>query len=80
MAGTFPAMAQTVDKNDFSEPFQSLSWTDAILALLSRASQEQNINSAPIDTVRALVRSQIELGHGADDFNRIVENFRRPRE
>ncbi|MFD0902927.1 NAD(P)-dependent oxidoreductase [Actinomadura sediminis] len=76
MTGVFPQIAQIVDGGDYRGPGQSLDWTVAALDAIARASREQGVEPVPIDMVRGLVRRQIEDGHGAEDFDRIIEGMR----
>ncbi|GAB3092662.1 NAD(P)-dependent oxidoreductase [Isoptericola nanjingensis] len=67
--------AEAVDRGDYSDPVQSLDWSD--LGHLVRASEEQGVDPAPIAMVEALRRRQVDAGHGADGFARIYESLRR---
>jgi len=74
MTESFDETAKVVDSADYSAPLQSLAWTD--LDSIIRASREQGVDPVPVEMVRSLVRQQIERGHGADDFDRIIESMR----
>ncbi|BBG03336.1 MULTISPECIES: NAD(P)-dependent oxidoreductase [Pseudonocardia] len=76
MTESFAASAAVLDSGDFSAPPQSLDWTGAALDTIGRASREQGVDPAPVDLLRALVRQQIDAGHGADDLGRIAEGLR----
>lgn len=79
MTESFAASAAVLDSGDFSAPPQSLDWTGTALDTIGRASREQGVDPAPVDLLRALVRQQIDAGHGADDLGRIVEGLRAGR-
>lgn len=74
MTASFGETAKVVDSGDDSAPLQSLDWTD--LGSIIRASQERGVDPVPAEMVRGLVQQQIERGHGADDFDRIIESMR----
>ena len=76
MTEYFVLDAEAVDRGDYSDPVQSLDWSD--LGHLVRASEEQGVDPAPIAMVEALRRRQVDAGHGADGFARIYESLRRP--
>ncbi|WP_150460182.1 NAD(P)-dependent oxidoreductase [Nesterenkonia ebinurensis] len=65
-----------LDTRDYSQPLQSLEWTTTLLDTIERASREQGITAAPVETVQRLIRQQIDAGHGAEDFDRIIESMR----
>ncbi|GAB3119803.1 NAD(P)-binding domain-containing protein [Streptomyces calidiresistens] len=65
-----------LDKRDYGEPLQSLEWTTTLLDTITRAASEQGITPAPVDMVQRLIRRQIDAGHGAEDFDRIIESMR----
>ena len=75
MTEYFVLDAEAVDRGDYSDPVQSLDWSD--LGHLVRASEEQGVDPAPIAMVEALRRRQVDAGHGADGFARIYESLRR---
>lgn len=79
MTASFPHMARVVDGGDYGDAGQSLDWTATALDTIARASREQGVEPVPIDMVAGLVRRQIEDGHGAEDFDRIVESMRGSR-
>jgi len=74
MTEAFGETAKVVDSGDYSAPLQSLDWTD--LDSIIRASRDQGVDPAPAEMVRSLVQQQIALGHGAEDFDRIIESMR----
>ena len=76
MTASFPATAITVDGRTYETPLQTLDWTRTALGTIARASRELNVDAVPIDMVAALVRREIDAGHGGEDFNRIIEQLR----
>lgn len=76
MTTSFASTATVLDSRDYSDPPQSLDWTLAALKTISRASREQDVLPAAIDLISTLAEQQINAGHGADDFNRIIEAMR----
>lgn len=77
MTATFATTAEVVDGGDYRTPGQTLEWTDTVLETIARASREAGVDPVPVETVRGLVRGQIERGHGRQDVDRIVEGMRR---
>jgi len=75
MTEAFALDAAVIDDGDYSDPVQSLDWSD--LGHLVRASEEQGVDPAPIAMVEGLRRRQVDAGHGAEDFARIYESLRR---
>lgn len=75
MTDSFSDIAKTVDSGEYDTPGQSLDWTSPVLDAISRASREQSVDPAPIDMVRLLAQRQIDAGHGADDYDRIIESL-----
>ncbi|WP_120005127.1 NAD(P)-dependent oxidoreductase [Nesterenkonia muleiensis] len=65
-----------LDTGDYSQPLQSLEWTTTLLETINRASREQGITAAPVETVQRLIQQQIDAGHGVEDFDRIIESMR----
>lgn len=76
MTASFPGTAATVDGATYETPLQSLDWTRTALETIARASRELDVDPVPVDMVIALVRGEIDAGHGAEDFNRIIEQLR----
>ncbi|RSN68462.1 NAD(P)-dependent oxidoreductase [Actinomadura sp. WAC 06369] len=76
MTGALPEMARVVDGGGSGDAGQSLDWTAAALDAIARASREQGVEPVPVEMVAGLVRRQVEDGHGADDFERIIESVR----
>ncbi|MGC0144985.1 NAD(P)-dependent oxidoreductase [Pseudactinotalea sp. Z1732] len=67
---------ERLDARDYSEALQSLHWTTTQLGTIARASREQGITPAPMQMVQELIQQQIDAGHGAEDFDRIIESMR----
>lgn len=78
MTDSFTLSAKAIDSRDYSAPPQSLDWTITVLDTISRASREHGVAPVPVDMIQTLVQHQIDVGHGADDFDRIIETMRRP--
>lgn len=68
--------AEHLETGDYSQPLQSLEWTTTLLETINRASREQGITAAPVKMVQWLIQQQIDAGHGAEDFDRIIESMR----
>lgn len=67
--------AEMIDRGDYTSPTQSLDWTITALDTISRASRELGVDSLSADVVRSLIRDQIDAGHGAEAFDRIIETM-----
>ncbi|MFS8521222.1 MAG: NAD(P)-binding domain-containing protein [Micromonosporaceae bacterium] len=79
MTGSLAHTAEVVDAGDYHAPVQSLDWTITVLETIARASREQGVDPVPVDMVATLARRQIDEGHGAEDFDRIIESMRTGR-
>jgi 3-hydroxyisobutyrate dehydrogenase-like beta-hydroxyacid dehydrogenase len=74
MAGSVGAFGATVDACDYGGAGQqSLNFSDP--RYIVAASREAGVNTDLVDAVRRLVLTQIEAGHGADGFARVIESF-----
>ncbi|MGB3351206.1 MAG: NAD(P)-binding domain-containing protein [Mycobacterium sp.] len=79
LAPSITDYAQIIDGGDYSVPGQqSLLFSD--LADIVEASRAQGIDTGLIDSMQRLIRRQVESGHGADGFARIIESIRNPEE
>jgi 3-hydroxyisobutyrate dehydrogenase-like beta-hydroxyacid dehydrogenase len=77
MTGAFAEFAEVIDGGDYGVAGQqSLEFSD--LGDLVAASAAQGISTDVVDAVQALIRRQVEAGHGADAFARIYESIRTP--
>lgn len=77
MTSALAEYADVVDRRDYAGPGQqSLAFSD--LADLVRASEEAGLATDVVDAVQALVRRQVDAGHGAHGFARVVESIRTP--
>jgi 3-hydroxyisobutyrate dehydrogenase-like beta-hydroxyacid dehydrogenase len=75
MAGSVAEFGATVDARDFGGPGQqSLDFSDP--RYIVAASRDAGVNTELVDALRRLVLTQIEAGHGADGFARVIESFR----
>lgn len=75
MVGAFAEYAVTIDAGDYTSPGQqSLEFSD--LGDILRASSEQGVDPVTLAAVQALIRQQIDAGHGAEGFARIFESMR----
>jgi 3-hydroxyisobutyrate dehydrogenase-like beta-hydroxyacid dehydrogenase len=70
--------AEVIDGGDYTVPGQqSLDFSD--LSHIVRASEEQDVDPAPIAGVQVLISRQIDAGHGREGFARIYESLRAAR-
>lgn len=77
MTSELAGYADVIDRRDYAGPGQqSLEFSD--LSDMVRASAEAGLATDVVAAVQALVRRQIEAGHGADGFARAVESLREP--
>ena len=77
VSGELAGYADVIDRRDYGGPGQqSLEFSD--LSDMVRASAEAGLATDVVAAVQALVRRQIETGHGADGFARAVESIREP--
>ena len=75
MTGALAGFATVIDGGDYSvEGQQSLEFSD--LGDLLRASTDQGVSTELVAPVQALIRRQIDAGHGKDGFARIYEEIR----
>lgn len=75
-----PAMtgyAEVIDGGDYSVPGQqSLEFSD--ISDIVDASHAQGVSTELVDVVQRLIHRQIDAGHGAHGFARIIESLKRP--
>jgi 3-hydroxyisobutyrate dehydrogenase-like beta-hydroxyacid dehydrogenase len=77
MTDAFDGFATVIDGGDFTVGGQqSLEFSD--LGDILRASSEQGISTEVVATVQRLLQRQIDAGHGAEAFPRIIESIRQP--
>ncbi len=75
MTGAFAGFAEIIDAQDYAAPGQqSLAFSD--LEDLLQATRDQGVATDVLAPVQALIRAQIDRGHGAEGFARIVEELR----
>ena len=75
MADGLADFAAVVDAEDYGAAGQqSLHFSDP--RYIVTASRDAGVRTDLIDAVRALVLRQIDAGHGADGFARVIESFR----
>lgn len=75
MADSLTDFAAVVDAGDYGAAGQqSLYFSDP--RYIVTASRDAGVRTDLIDAVRALVLRQIDAGHGADGFARVIESFR----
>lgn len=78
LAPSITEYAEIIDGGDYSIPGQqSLVFSD--LADIVDASRAQGISTELVDAVQRLIHRQIDAGHGADGFARIIESIRNPK-
>jgi 3-hydroxyisobutyrate dehydrogenase-like beta-hydroxyacid dehydrogenase len=69
--------AEVIDGGDYSVPGQqSLEFSD--ISDIIGASRAQGISSEVVDVVQRLIHRQIDAGHGADGFARVIEGIKHP--
>jgi len=69
--------ADVVDRRDYGGPGQqSLEFSD--LSDIIGASAEAGLATDVVSAVQGLIRRQVDAGHGADGFARVVESIRNP--
>ena len=77
MTAELAGYADVIDRRDYGGPGQqSLEFSD--LSDMVRASAEAGLATDVVAAVQALVRRQVDAGHGADGFARAVESIREP--
>jgi 3-hydroxyisobutyrate dehydrogenase-like beta-hydroxyacid dehydrogenase len=77
MTSELAGYADVIDRRDFAGPGQqSLEFSD--LSDMVRASEEAGLATDVVAAVQALVRRQVDAGHGSDGFARAVESIRDP--
>ncbi|MEU4623333.1 NAD(P)-binding domain-containing protein [Actinoplanes sp. NPDC023801] len=75
MTGALAGFAAVVDNGDYTVPGQqSLAFSD--LTDLIDAGRAQGIGTEMVDVVQRLIRRQVDAGHGAEGFARIIESIR----
>ena len=78
MTGAFAEFATIIDRRDYAgEGQQSLEFSE--LSNLVAASVDQGVNIDVLAPVQALIKRQIEAGHGKEGFARIYEELRSDR-
>jgi len=69
--------AAVIDGGDYSVPGQqSLEFSD--ISDIVDASRAQGISTELVDVVQRLIHRQIDAGHGADGFARVIESIKHP--
>ncbi|MEU6987138.1 NAD(P)-binding domain-containing protein [Streptomyces sp. NPDC046324] len=77
MTGGFQGFAEVIDGGDYTvEGQQSLEFSD--LGDILTASSDQGIGTEVIGMVQNLIQRQIDAGHGAEGFARIIESIKNP--
>lgn len=74
-AHALPEFAEIVDGADYAAPGQqSLLFSD--ISDIVDASRDQGVSTEVVEVVQRLIHRQIDAGHGADGFARIIESIR----
>lgn len=74
-AEALPEFAGIIDGGDYAAPGQqSLLFSD--ISDIVEASRDQGISTEIVDVVQRLIHRQIDAGHGAEGFARIIESLR----
>ncbi|MEQ4719013.1 NAD(P)-binding domain-containing protein [Nonomuraea sp. B19D2] len=77
MTGAFHGFAAVIDGGDYTvEGQQSLEFSN--LSNLLAASSDQGISTEVVAMVQRLIQRQIDAGHGAEGFARIIESIKQP--
>lgn len=77
MTSELAGYADVIDRRDYAGPGQqSLDFSDLIHLL--RASEDAGLAPDVVAAVQALIARQVDAGHGADGFARVVESIRNP--
>ncbi|MFD0199972.1 MULTISPECIES: NAD(P)-dependent oxidoreductase [Saccharothrix] len=77
MTGGLAGFATVIDGGDYTVPGQqSLEFSD--LGDMIDASAAQGISTEVVGVVQALIRRQVDAGHGKEGFARIYESLRQP--
>lgn len=77
MTGAFHGFAAVIDGGDYTvEGQQSLEFSN--LGNLLAASSDQGISTEVVAMVQRLIQRQIDAGHGAEGFARIIESIKQP--
>ncbi|MFG1947214.1 NAD(P)-dependent oxidoreductase [Nonomuraea sp. NPDC048826] len=77
MTGAFHEFAEVIDGGDYTVAGQqSLEFSS--LGDLLAASSDQGVSTEVVAMVQRLIQRQIDAGHGAEGFARIIESIRRP--
>ncbi|MDB1088751.1 NAD(P)-binding domain-containing protein [Streptomyces sp. ACA25] len=75
MTGALPEYAAVIDGGDYTvEGQQSLAFSN--LSDLLAASSDQGVSTEVVAMVQRLIQRQIDAGHGAEGFARIIESIR----
>jgi 3-hydroxyisobutyrate dehydrogenase-like beta-hydroxyacid dehydrogenase len=73
-AGSLPEYATVIDGRDYAVPGQqSLLFSD--ISDIVQASRDQGVSTEVVDVVQRLIHRQIDAGHGAEGFARIIESI-----
>ncbi|MEV0123211.1 NAD(P)-binding domain-containing protein [Streptomyces sp. NPDC050703] len=77
MTGSFQGFAAVIDGGDYTvEGQQSLVFSDQ--SDLLAASADQGISTEVVAMLQRLIQRQIDAGHGAEGFARIIESIKQP--
>ncbi|GGU58463.1 NAD(P)-dependent oxidoreductase [Streptomyces lavendofoliae] len=77
MTGELARYAEVIDGGDYTVPGQqSLEFSN--LGLFIETSTEQGVSAEPIAMVQRLIQRQVDAGHGAEGFARIIESIKHP--
>jgi 3-hydroxyisobutyrate dehydrogenase-like beta-hydroxyacid dehydrogenase len=75
MAPAVTGYAEIIDSGDYAAPGQqSLVFSD--ISDIVDASRAQGVSTELVDVVQRLIHRQIDKGHGADGFARVIESIR----
>ncbi|MFD7865123.1 NAD(P)-dependent oxidoreductase [Streptomyces sp. NPDC059783] len=75
MSGQLAGYAEVIDGGDYTVPGQQ-SLTFSNLDLLVEAITDEGVGAEPIAMVQRLIQQQVDAGHGAEGFARIIESLR----
>lgn len=75
MSGELPGYAEVIDGGDYTVPGQQ-SLTFSNLDLLVGAITDEGVSAEPVAMVQRLIQRQVDAGHGAEGFARIIESLK----
>lgn len=78
MLASLPSQAEMIDSGDYGTDVQDLRFTRTAIDTIIRTNQDQQTAHEVLSAIRTLIDRQVERGHGADHFARMVESLAAP--